>query len=64
MDDMDKLRACPQVQGTTAEAEHARKVWRQFIDGEVGEDEWEAAWETYLRVAVAVANAKNIGSRD
>jgi len=64
MDDMDKLRAAPQIQGTSAAAEHARNVWRKFIDGEVDEDEWEAAWDAYFRVVVAVANAKKTDSRD
>ncbi len=58
MSDLDKLRAAPFIIGTDAEARRLRKLWVQFIDGEIEEEDWEREWQPYFAALKAVAAAK------
>lgn len=58
MSDLDKLRAPPFIIGTDAESERLRKLWGQFIDGEIEEEDWEREWQPYFAAMKAVAAAR------
>ncbi len=64
MSDLDKLRAPPFIIGTDAEADRLRKLWGQFIDGEIEEEDWEREWQPYLAARKAVAAAKKRDALD
>lgn len=61
---LDKLRAAPFIIGSDAEAERLRKLWEQFVDGEIEEEDWEREWGPYFATVLAVAAAKRRGSLD
>jgi len=58
MSGIDKLRDAPFILGSGAEAERLRKLWGQFIDGEIEEEDWEREWQPYLAAMLAVAAAR------
>lgn len=64
MNDLDKLRAAPFIIGTDAVAERLRKLWGQYVDGEIEEEDWEREWQPYFAAVLAVAAARKRESLD
>jgi len=65
MSDLEKiLRAAPFVTGSDAASERLRKLWVQFVDGEIEEEDWEREWRPYAAARAAVVAAKKRESLD